>query len=150
MNSKECLERLLKYANINEAELITKYGYSASNDIETIKQDLDRLEKLEQENNSLRAFVGNLQFCRERETRKIEELEKKNQELLVNKNVAQGIVTKLKEENDKLKKALDKACEKLDYTCIPVEEELVEDLDCDNNCKECWKKYFMKEVLHND
>ena len=94
MKSKECLERLLKYANINEAELITKYGYSASNDIETIKQDLDRLEKLE--------------------------------------------------------KALDKACEKLDYTCIPVEEELVEDLDCDNNCKECWKKYFMKEVSKND
>ena len=27
---------------------------------------------------------------------------------------------------EKLEKALDKACEKLDYTCIPVEEELVE------------------------
>ena len=26
MNSKKALERLLKYANINEAELITKYG----------------------------------------------------------------------------------------------------------------------------
>ena len=52
---------------------------------------------------------------------------------------------------EKLEKALDKACEKLDYTC-PVEEELVEDLDCDdcdNNCKDCWKKYFMKEVLHS-
>ena len=55
MNSKECLERLLKYANINEAELITKYGYSASNDIETIKQDLDKLEKLEK--------ALNLFFC---------------------------------------------------------------------------------------
>ena len=48
MNSKECLERLLKYANINEAELITKYGYSASNDIETIKKDLNKLEQMEQ------------------------------------------------------------------------------------------------------
>ena len=47
LNSKVCLERLLKYVNINEADLITKYGYSALNDIETIKQDLDKLEKLE-------------------------------------------------------------------------------------------------------
>lgn len=47
MTSKEALERLLKYAKINEAILITKYGYSALNDINTIKQDLERLEKLE-------------------------------------------------------------------------------------------------------
>lgn len=37
---------------------------------------------------------------------RLENLEKENQELLVNKNVAQGIATKLKEENDKLKKVL--------------------------------------------
>ena len=47
MNSKEELERLIKYAKINEAILITKYGYSALNDINTINQDLDRLEQLE-------------------------------------------------------------------------------------------------------
>ena len=51
---------------------------------------------------------------------------------------------------EKLEKALDKACELLaDYTgSCPREEELVEDLDCDecdNNCKECWKKYFMRD-----
>ena len=34
-------------------------------------------------------------------------------------------------ENTKLKKALEKACEKLDCTC-PVEEELIDDLDCEN------------------
>ena len=44
MTSKEALKRLLKYVNINEADLITKYGYSASNDIEPIKKDLKRLE----------------------------------------------------------------------------------------------------------
>ena len=54
MNGKEALERLLKYVNINEAELITKYGYSASNDIEPIKQDLDRLEKLEKDYEKLK------------------------------------------------------------------------------------------------
>ena len=46
LNSKVCLERLLKYVNINEADLITKYGYSALNDIKTIKQDLEVLEWL--------------------------------------------------------------------------------------------------------
>ena len=46
MTSKEALERLLKYVNINEAKLITKYGYSALNDIETIKQDLERFNEL--------------------------------------------------------------------------------------------------------
>ena len=50
---------------------------------------------------------------------------------------------------ERLEKALDIACEKLEYTC-PVEEELTNDLDCDdcsNNCKGCWKIYFLKEVL---
>lgn len=53
---------------------------------------------------------------------------------------------------EQLEKALDKACERLEWTC-PVDQELVEDLDCDecdNNCKECWKKYFMKEVLKDE
>ena len=87
-------------------------------------------------------------------TRKeLEKLEKGNQELLVNKNVAQGIAKKFKEENDKLKKVIDKACEKLEWTC-PFEQKLMFETDCDLNCKdtykECWKKYFMKEVLDND
>ena len=37
---------------------------------------------------------------------RLEQLEKENQELLVNKNVAQGIAIKLKEENDKLKQLI--------------------------------------------
>ena len=81
---------------------------------------------------------------------KIEELEKENARLKIESNNEYLRARKLFLKNEKLELALDKACEKLDYTCIPVEEELVEDLDCDNNCKECWKKYFMKEVLHND
>lgn len=64
--SKECLERLLKYVNSNEADLITKYGYSALNDIEIIKQDLEVLEWLKEHIdicisdfnwNSLRDFI---------------------------------------------------------------------------------------------
>ena len=47
MSSKEAFERLLKYAHINAAEFIIKYGYSAINDVELIKQDLERLEQLE-------------------------------------------------------------------------------------------------------
>ena len=58
----------------------------------------------------------------------------------------------LEKENNKLKKALDKACEMLEWGC-PVEQDLIDDLDCEN-CKntekECWKKYFLKEVLENE
>lgn len=52
-------------------------------------------------------------------------------------------------------KALDKACELLaDYTGIcPFSKKLMYETNCDLNCKdtykECWKKYFMKEVLGN-
>lgn len=54
LTALEALERLIKYANINEAILITKYGYSALNDINCIKQDLNKLKELEEENESLR------------------------------------------------------------------------------------------------
>lgn len=69
MNSKECLEKI--YDGY-------QYGMAGRSYYDIIKQSLDRLEKLEKE----------------------------NQELLVNKNVAQGIATKLKEENNKLKKVI--------------------------------------------
>lgn len=60
----------------------------------------------------------------------------------------------LKEEYEKLKKALDKACKRLDWDC-PVSQDLIDDLDCENRCstdfeeccRECWKIYFLKEVL---
>ena len=58
----------------------------------------------------------------------------------------------MKEENQILKKALDKACESLEWGC-PVEQDLIDDLDCENcknTKKECWKKYFLKEVKDND
>ena len=48
-----------------------------------------------------------------------------------------------------LEKALNKACERLDWDC-PVSQELIDDLDCENckdEYKECWKIYFLKEVL---
>ena len=54
-------------------------------------------------------------------------------------------------ENQILKKALDKACEMLEWGC-PVEQDLIDDLDCEN-CKstekECWKKYFLNEALED-
>lgn len=69
MNSKLALKSLIDYVR----------GETPVNLFTTIQQDLDRLEKLEEENKAL----------------------------LVNKNVAQGIAKKLKEENDKLKQALE-------------------------------------------
>lgn len=84
MNSKEALERLLddyeylmeKYYPIRDIR--NQQINNTKNNVNQIKQSLDRLEKLEKE----------------------------NKELLVNKNVAQGIATKLKEENDTLRQTL--------------------------------------------
>lgn len=69
-----------------------------------------------------------------------------------------GLVRKKKEKcidnlcirNQKLEKALDKACERLNWDC-PVSQDLIADLDCENRCsddfeeccKECWKLYFL-------
>lgn len=58
----------------------------------------------------------------------------------------------LEQENEKLKKALEKACKILSWDC-PCGQDLIDDLDCENRCQpdidyaECWKKYFLKEVL---
>ena len=54
---------------------------------------------------------------------------------------------------EKLEKAFDKACESLDWDC-PEGQNLIDDFidyfdceNCKNTEKECWKKYFLKEVL---
>ena len=54
---------------------------------------------------------------------------------------------------EKLEKAFDKACERLDWDC-PEEQNLIDDFidyfdceNCKNTEKECWKKYFLKEAL---
>lgn len=51
--------------------------------------------------------IYDLELIIKKDLDKFKKLEKKNQELLVNKNVAQGIATKLKEENIKLKKVIE-------------------------------------------
>lgn len=71
-------------------------------------------------------------------------------------DLIQGILALNKrviERNKKLNKALDLACERLDWDC-PVGQDLIDDLDCEN-CdtdkeKKCWKKYFLKEVFGNE
>ena len=91
-------------------------------------------------------------------TNKNKQLEKENQGLKKVRdnysdqlNYVWNIVNSLKDENTRLKQALEKACERLDDDC-PVSQELIDDLDCENcnsNCKECWKKFFLKEVEEN-
>lgn len=73
----------------------------------------------------------------------------------------EATLQKLLEEYSKIKKALDKACEMLskmlNWDC-PVARDLINDLDCENNCtddyeqcvKRCWKKYLLEEVVSNE
>ena len=89
-----------------------------------IKKDLDKLEQLENENQELRLFANKL-------------------------NNTNFVLCGELADAEKYKQALEKACEKLSDDC-PVSQELIEDLNCENckdNYKECWKKYFLKEVF---
>jgi hypothetical protein len=129
MTSKEYIKSKLEY--------LTRYEPSLSFDIdmyEKILQDLERLEVLEKENQELNDVIEkynhlNIQsfFIRDRE----------------------------REENKQLKKAIEKACKILSWDC-PCSQDLIDDLDCENRCQpdidyaECWKKYFLKEVLGDD
>lgn len=80
---------------------------------------------------------------------RLEELEKENQELKEANKYLLNMSVDLHNEKEELKKAFDKACERLDWSC-PTEQDLVDDFDCENckdDYKECWKKYFLNEVL---
>ena len=125
MTSKECLEEILSMLNYEQIDECDKKGL-----LRTIKQDLDKLEQLEKENQGLKKVRDNY-----------------SDQL----NYVWNIVNSLKDENTRLKQALEKACERLDDDC-PVSQELIDDLDCENcnsNCKECWKKFFLKQVFES-
>ena len=110
MNSKEALRTI--FINCKE-EMIDKNGcvVNSENLVKTILQDLDRLEKLEKDLKQTKLNFKNSQTHSRTHYKKLLDrymsLEKENQELLVYKNVAQGIATKLKIENDKLKKVIE-------------------------------------------
>jgi hypothetical protein len=138
MTSKEALDKICK-VKIYQKEA-SAYDYLGKEiykeEIEIIKQDLERLEVLEQENQEYFEII-----C-------------KQAYLLNNKHIDKPIIEKLIQENEKLKKALELACERLSWDC-PVAQDLIDDLDCEKTCgdcnmKECWVKYFMKKVLEND
>lgn len=89
-----------------------------------------------------------------------ERLEKENQELLVNKNVAQGIATKLKQENNKLKNVIEILVDVLDIklaTSIFADElgDYYLEFKTDTNKRTLRKitkeKYeLLKEILSNE
>ena len=108
--------------------------------LDTIKQDLERLEQLEKENEILNKAldIAKVDYTTAR----------------INLDNASARIKDLE-------KALDKACEMLNWDC-PVSQDVIDDLDCENRCssdfdetcKECWKMYFLNladvEVLENE
>lgn len=122
-----------------------------------------KLHELEKELRQTKSNFKNSQThsknCYKKLKAKFLKFEKENQELKEDLEesfdynaLRQLKINSLEEENTKLEKALEKSCEKLEYTC-PVEEELIDDLDCENckdNYKECWKKFFLKEVFEDE
>ena len=83
-----------------------------------------------------------------------EALEIENKVLLVNKNVAQGIAKKLKEENDKHKKAIKLLKEKFVDVGLFIEcDDVCEynfNRDSDEDRLSDFEFEFLKEVLEND
>ena len=98
--------------------------------------------------------VNMLKEILENISKELEEVEYGSREwhLLTDENNLIKNHLELIKENQILKKALDKACARLEWDC-PVELDLIDDLDCENcngTYKECWKKYCLKEVVDNE
>ena len=137
-----------------------------------VLKDLERLEQLEKRNKELVNIIDELreenfkikqiQTCIWGEQdavrqKQIETLIKENQDLKVFVDAYANTRDELLIKNEQLEKALDLACERLNWDC-PVSQDLIADLDCENRCtddfeeccKECWKLYFLKEVLKDE
>lgn len=76
------------------------------------------------------------------------DMEKENQELLVNKNVAQGIAKKFKEENDKLKNII-KVFVGYILMCKPIDFDTYLNSLCDDTEIELITE-LLKEILVNE
>ena len=119
-----------------------------------ILKDLERLEQIEKAQD---LEIGNLKFIDNENKYQVAIRVLKEAFIVLGKSDITNTcwfkyLEELEKENQILKKALDKACEMLEWGC-PVEQDLIDYLDCEN-CKntekECWKKYFLKEVLENE
>ena len=167
--SLEALEELKNHLikPINARSDFTEWVIEIYN---TIKQDLNCLEELKQVWNKeewckgIPLSVDSLKSLFNYNKELFEENLKLDKENLILKqsvkdtyDTSQEIIADLKEKNQKLEKALDKACKKLDWDC-PVSQDLIADLDCENRCsadfeeccRECWKIYFLKEELGDE
>lgn len=104
---------------------------------------------------SINIDEGRICFLRniiEKDLNKLKQFEKENEELKEANKFLLNMSIDVHNEKEELKKAFDKACERLDWSC-PTEQDLVDDFDCENckdDYKECWKKYFLKDVLDNE
>ena len=119
-----------------------------------ILKDLERLEQIEKAQD---LEIGNLKFIDNENKYQVAIRVLKEAFIVLGKSDITNTcwfkyLEELEKENNNLKKALDKSCEMLEWGC-PVEQDLIDDLDCEN-CKntekECWKKYFLNEVVDNE
>lgn len=154
MGSKEELEY---YLSLKEGENRTITS-DFINCLENAYKDLERLEKLEEENKQLKAKLNrslpkivirntldNVLPSLEEEN---EKLKQENKELLVNKNVAQGIATKYKKALDIIKRKIIYVFElKFSYSVIEYNIS-ARNSDFDELTKEEYE--LLKEVLGNE
>lgn len=119
--------------------------------IEALEELINMIPKEEHINSIHNTKIDILKYNVLKFLDKLEQLEKENRELRKAVKSWNENGGKLIKQNTKLKQALEKACERLDDDC-PVSQELIDDLDCEeceSNCKECWVKYFLKQVFES-
>lgn len=138
---------------INNGELVVK--------VEDLKEDL-RLTTIERTNCEDLWEEEHLKCCElEKENQELKEKAQKYDELCKHNvmesqsfgdDLIQGILALNKrviERNKRFLKALDKACEMI-AICPPFDVNVEECEKVENECKDCWKRYLLKEVLENE
>ena len=129
---------------------------------QTIKQDLERLEQLEKEKEQLKndiklnetqiddltLEVANYKHALEEKNEIIMDLKEDLRLTTIERTNCEDIWEEEHQKCCQLEKALDKACEMIAICPPNVNVEECEKVE--NECKECWKKYLLSEVLENE
>ena len=148
----------LEFREDIKKELIKAYK-DGNQEFEKIHEKLKRLEVVEKENEQLKndiklneaqiddltLEVANYKHALEEKNEIIMDLKEDLRLTTIERTMCED---RWEEEHNKccqLEKALDKACEMI--AICPPNVDIEECEKVENECKECWKKYLLKEVL---
>ena len=107
-------------------------------ELDAIKQDLEAYEQLKQDHDKTLINNGKLVV-------KVEDLKEDLRLTTIERTNCEDIWEEEYQKCCQLEKALDKACEMI--AICPPNVNIEECEKVENECKDCWKRYLLKEVL---